>query len=82
MIKSGYKKFKPHLLLHNKKNPKCFIPTPSGGSGPDKVCSDGKCYLAKYSCPTNTTQLSSTSCMCSTDCTGPTSSLGVENWEN
>ena len=75
-----YDKIRSYILffLDNKK---CFTPTPTCGSGPDQICSDGKCYPGTISCSNllvgNLTQLSNYSCMVSTDWNGVISSLQV-----
>ena len=56
---------------------KCQQATPTCSNGPDKICSDGKCYSQSGGCPANTTQVSSSTCTCSTSCSGSTSSLQV-----
>ncbi len=51
---------------------KCYISTtrlPSCISGPDHLCSDGKCY-SQSECPTGHTVISYNSCSCNTSCTG------------
>ncbi len=46
-------------------------------SGPDHLCSDGKCYSQK-GCPTNLFFLSNNTCRCGIQCSGiSTSSLQV-----
>ena len=51
---------------------------PSCGSGLDHTCSDGFCYTADIPCESlNLTLANEYACMCSTNCTGETSSLQV-----
>ena len=47
-------------------------------SGPDHTCSDGFCYTPDLTCDTlGLTLVKEYACMCSTNCTGDTSSLQV-----
>ena len=54
---------------------------PSCSSGPDHICSDGKCY-SQSGCPTGYTIVSTGTCRCSTACSGTTSSLQVKHFFN
>ncbi len=45
--------------------------------GPDKICSDGKCYLSTSACPSGTFLVTQNACTCAFNCTATTSSLQV-----
>ncbi len=48
---------------------KCSAPIPACGSGPDHLCSDGKCY-SQSGCPMGTFLVSNNTCTCSSACNG------------
>ena len=57
-------------------NPTSLTGTPSCTTGPDHLCSDGKCY-SQSGCPTGFT-ITNTTCRCGNQCSGTsTSSLQV-----
>ena len=43
---------------------------PSCSSGPDHICSDGKCYSQSGGCPTGYTIVSNGTCSCENGCSG------------
>jgi hypothetical protein len=58
---------------------KCQPPMPTcTPGGPDKICSDGKCYLSTSACPTGTFLATLKACTCASNCTATTSSLQVK----
>ena len=52
---------------------KCSAPIPICDSGPDHICSNGKCY-SQSGCPLGTTQMSTGTCTCSNACNGTSTS--------
>ncbi len=52
---------------------KCSIKIPACGSGPDHICSDGKCY-SQSGCPMGTFLVSNNTCTCSSACNGTSNS--------
>ncbi len=56
-------------------NSTILLSTPSCTTGPDHLCSDGKCY-SQSGCPTGFT-ITNTTCRCGSQCSGSTSTLQV-----